>query len=634
MNTGARMGRGVSTDVTSGNVPVEIVVSALDRSFARLVVRLAGEHGMTDGAEQELLRCTALLVSAERADGNSCVELGEYAGQEVDLGGRVMRFPSLAEWQRLLLDSGVCTRASSDAADEAPTDGSSLFVLENERLYLSRYHRAESRLAVAIRRRAASVVAVDPTVSTARFRALFPSACDAATVDWQALAAVAALRSPLVFITGGPGTGKTTVAARLLALLLDRDPGLTIALAAPTGRAAARLSEAIGAAAVRDGLHELTQIAAATGGRTLHRLLGYHPATQRFRFHADRPLAEDVVVVDEASMVDVLMMDALFATLKPSARVLVLGDPDQLASVDTGFVLGDVTRAAQGDGRVGAVRYSAALIQAYATLSGVHGPALVHEDHPLPLQDVVIRLQVSWRFGRQVGIGRLAECTRLGRSDEVLGVLDDPACDDVALRDLPGTAAALLAPVQSQIERFLSVITPDDALGALAQFRILAALREGPSGVAGLNTLIESWLQRQGRFVAGWYDHRPILITANDPSTQLYNGDVGVVLAVGGVPMVHFPTPEGGVRSLSPSQLPMHETAWAMTVHKSQGSEFDHVLLVLPDVDSRVLTRELVYTGVTRARRSVTLFGDRRVLVAAIERSVARASGLVQRLRR
>lgn len=632
MSTGARMSTAVA--------PLEIVVSAMDRTFARLVVRLVGEHGAIGADGQELLRCTALLVSAERADGNSCVELGEYAGREVDLGGRVMRFPTLAQWRRILLDSGVCGSTSFSTADEISDVGLSLFVLEDDRLYLSRYHRAESRLAAAIHRRVASVVAVDATASTAstastaRFRALFPSASDAATVDWQALAAVAALRSPLVFITGGPGTGKTTVAARLLALLLDRDPTLTIALAAPTGRAAARLSEAIGAAAVRDGLHELTQIAATTGGRTLHRLLGYHPATQRFRFHANRPLAEDVVVVDEASMVDVLMMDALFAALKPSARVIVLGDPDQLASVDTGFVLGDVTRAAHGDGRSDAVRYSADLVRAYAALSGVNAPALVREDHPLPLQDVVIRLQVSWRFGRQVGIGRLAESTRLGRSDDVLGVLDDPACDDVALRDMPATAAALLAPVQSQVERLLSALTPDDALEALAQFRILAALREGPSGVAGLNTLIESWLQRRGRFVAGWYDHRPILITANDPSTQLYNGDVGVVLAVGGMPMVHFPTPDGGVRSLSPSQLPMHETAWAMTVHKSQGSEFDHVLLVLPDVDSRVLTRELVYTGVTRARRSVTLFGDRQILVAAVERSVARASGLVQRLRR
>lgn len=625
MSTGARTSTAVA--------PLEIMVSAMDRTFARLVVRLVGEHGAIGADGQELLRCTALLVSAERADGNSCVELGGYAGREVDLGGRVIRFPALAQWRRILLDSGMCGSASFNTADEISDVGLSLFVLEDDRLYLSRYHRAESRLATAIHRRAASVVAVDATASTARFRALFPSACDAATVDWQALAAVAALRSPLVFITGGPGTGKTTVAARLLALLLDRDPTLTIALAAPTGRAAARLSEAIGAAAIRDGLHDLTQIAATTGGRTLHRLLGYHPATQRFRFRASRPLAEDVVVVDEASMVDVLMMDALFAALKPSARVIVLGDPDQLASVDTGFVLGDVTRAAHGDERSDAVRYSANLVRAYAALSGVHAPALVREDHPLPLQDVVIRLQVSWRFGRQMGIGRLAESTRLGRSDDVLGVLDDPACDDVALRDMPATAAALLAPVQSQIERLLSALTPDDALEALAQFRILAALREGPSGVAGLNTLIESWLQRRGRFVAGWYDHRPILITANDPSTQLYNGDVGVVLAVGGVPMVHFPTPDGGVRSLSPSQLPMHETAWAMTVHKSQGSEFDHVLLVLPDVDSRVLTRELVYTGVTRARRSVTLFGDRQILVAAVERSVARASGLVQRLR-
>lgn len=614
-------GLSIASEIQVTSTLVGLRLSALDRSFADLLVRLARGQGMRDAEALKRLRWTALLVSAERADGNSCVELEAYADRTVHLDGEPVRFPSLPEWRRLLLASGL-------SAGDAP-----LLVLDGNRLYLLRYHRAEVRLAASIRERAALRTGDNIAASAARFRALFPSACEAAVVDWQAVAAGAALRSSLLFITGGPGTGKTTVAARLLALLLYQDPTLTVSLAAPTGRAAARLSEAIGLAAERDGLEELMPTAARVGGRTLHRLLGYHPITQRFRFHASRPLVEDVVIVDEASMVDVLMMDALLQALKPSARLILLGDPDQLASVDTGFVLGDVARAACGEKPSEDAHHSAALAQTYAMLAGVHPPSWTAGAQFQPLQDAVIRLQVSWRFAQQAGVGRLADATRRGRPNEVLAVLDDAAYTDVSLRDAPESIEALLSPVQAQVHQYLSATTARDALDALARFRVLVALREGIAGVTGLNAWIERWLEQQGRSVAGWYDHRPILITANDPSVQLYNGDVGVVLAVSGVPQVHFPTPEGRARAFAPSQLPMHETAWAMTVHKAQGSEFDHVVLVLPDVASRLMTRELIYTGVTRARRTVTLFGDRDSLAAGVERSVARASGLVQRLR-
>ncbi|HEY0931273.1 MAG TPA: exodeoxyribonuclease V subunit alpha [Gemmatimonas sp.] len=576
--------------------PVEL--SPLDDVFAEYVMRTALARG-TDAVSSPamvLLADTARLVSAERTTGNSCVDLAEYAGRSVTLGRRVVRWPDLAEWQHLLRHSGVSV--SGDITDALHL---SALTLDGSRLYLTRYHRAETRLARAMQRLMTASSGGATAAPSARFAALFPP--QEGRVDWQARAAEAALRWPLVFVTGGPGTGKTTVAARLLALLLDRDPTLTIALAAPTGRAAARLLEAVSTAAVRDGLHELDPVLPQLSGRTLHRLLGYHPATQRFRYGAHRPLAEDVVIVDEASMVDVLMMDALFAALKPSARLIVLGDPDQLASVDTGFVLGDVTRAAESPVAQGTA-----------------------------LERSVVRLAYSWRFGQQVGIGRLADAARLGDGAGAMAALQDASLTDVAWQEPHRSAAELLRAIEPQVQAFLTTTAPADALTTLGRFRVLCALRDGPTGVTGLNALIESWLQRQGRSIAGWYDHRPVLITANDPATQLFNGDVGVCLAADGMPMVHFPAPDGGVRSFAPAQLPMHETAWAMTVHKSQGSEFDHVLIVLPDADSRVLTRELLYTAVTRARRAVTVVGTDTMIEAAIHRSVVRGSGLTDRL--
>jgi len=579
-----------------------VELSPLDEAFAQFVMRTAQSHapGWATSAPLTVLGDTARLVSAERATGNSCVDLRELADTRVLLGERDVHWPTLAAWQLVLRESGVCSSGGCISSGETEDAPLAAFTLDGARLYLTRYHRAEVRLSRALRHRLQGAEG-DTEIPATRFAQLFPARTDA--IDWQARAAVVALQSPVVFVTGGPGTGKTTVAARLLALLLHRDPGLTLALAAPTGRAAARLLEAVSTAAVRDGLHELDRVMPQLNGRTLHRLLGYHPATQRFRHGPHRPLAEDVVIVDEASMVDLLMMDALVAALKPTARLIVLGDPDQLASVDTGFVLGDVTRAAQAE-------------QAKETT----------------LARAVVRLAYSWRFGQQVGIGRLAEAARQGDSAGAMAALHDPALPDVAWQSPHRTASELLAPIATPVQGLLATTTPREALSALARFRVLCALRDGASGVAGLNALIERWLLHQGRSATGWYDHRPILITANDAATQLFNGDVGVTLAVDGIPMVHFLGGDGRVRSFAPSQLPTHETAWAMTVHKSQGSEFDHVLVVLPDTDSRVLTRELLYTAVTRARRAVTISGSERMIEAAIQRSVVRGSGLTERL--
>ena len=608
-------------------------LSPIDVAFARFVARGAPEpHAM-------LLHHSALLVSAERSQGNSCVDLAAHTGQSSPDPASAFVYPGIDDWCTQLLASGRCVTANQllvDAHTLTP------LVLDGTRLYLHRHFAAERRLAAAVRARLTVAPAHELDESVTLFRTLFPGAATA--VDWQAVAAVAALRSPLVFVTGGPGTGKTTVAARLLALLLQRDHTLDIAVAAPTGRAAARLTEAIGAAVRREGLKTPEGAKLPSVGNTLHRLLGYMPWSEQFRFHAGNPLPHDVVIVDEASMVDVLMMDALFAALRPAARLIVLGDPDQLASVDTGFVLGDVARAARVAGGACPDTHSDALGNDYARLSGGRADWLETQPHTGALRDAVVRLRVSHRFGARSGIGALARATQEGDADAALAVLLDDAHPDVALDGMSaarGTAtgtstgahaAQLLGPLVPFIEQYLAMEQADDALAALARFRLLCALREGDMGVVGLNALVEQWLTAQGRDATGGYNHRPVLITANDVGMQLFNGDVGMTLAVDGVPMVHFRLPDGGVRSLPPARLPAHETAWAMTVHKSQGSEFDHVRFVLPATDNRLLTRELVYTGVTRAKASVSLVGTADIVRAAIQRSVARASGLVQQL--
>jgi exodeoxyribonuclease V alpha subunit len=617
-----------STAMPSGEL------TAIDRVFARFIARgVSAEYAA-------VLHHTALLVSAERAQGNSCVDLAAHAELASPDVTAHLRFPPLDDWRAALLASARCAVADDAAAEEDGYDLAPL-VLDGSRLYLRRFYAAERRLARAIRARiqAETASAASLDASAPLFRRLFPMA--AMAVDWQAVAAVAALRSPLVFVTGGPGTGKTTVAARLLAMLLDREAALDIAVAAPTGRAAARLTEAIGAAVQRERLEQVVAQQLPAAGSTLHRLLGYTPWNEQFHFHRGNPLPHDVVIVDEASMVDVLMMDALFAALRPNARLIVLGDPDQLASVDTGFVLGDIARAAGAAAGEQPEQHSYALANDYARLSGGSAALLEPQATTQPLRDMVVQLRVSYRFGARPGIGQLAAATQEGNAHAALAVLADETYGEVALDPWPAPgdrgvdtawADQLLAPLLPEIEAYLQANDAASGLAALARFRVLCALREGDTGVTGLNAQIERWLKGRGHRVDGWYDHRPVLITANDAGMRLFNGDVGMTMAIDGVPMVHFPLPAGGVRALPPSRLPAHETAWAMTVHKAQGSEFDHVRFVLPASDSRILTRELLYTGITRAKERVTIVGSPDIVRLATGRSVVRASGLIDRL--
>jgi len=481
------------------------------------------------------------------------------------------------------------------------------------RLYLYRYFRYEALLADAIRARAASQTEGpdDAAIIEQLDRYFAPS--ENSGEDGQRQTALTALRRRFSVISGGPGTGKTTTVVRILGLLLESPGGerMRIAMAAPTGKAAARLAASI--AALRESLPCTDDVKRAVPGQvtTIHRLLGTLPGSTGFRHNERNPLPCDAVIVDEASMVDLPLMTALVAALPPHARLILIGDRDQLASVEAGAVLGDICRAAELPG------------------SAVEGCVTV--------------LDRNYRFGDGSGIAALSRAVNAGDDREALRLLADAdsGSSAIALEATPTRETLkkrLAAPVLEGFRPCLEAETPADALRLFDRFRILTALREGPWGAAGMNHAAETLLHEAGliRRDTPFYRGRPVLVTENDYIHKLFNGDTGILLPdpETGNLRAFFAASDGTVRAIPPEFLPRHETAFAMTVHKSQGSEFDRVLIVLPPEDSILLTRELIYTGITRARKSVTLWSDESVFSAAVKRRTERRSGLRDKMSR
>jgi exodeoxyribonuclease V alpha subunit len=457
-------------------------------------------------------------------------------------------------------------------------------------------------------------------------------------INWQKVAAFAALRQRFSVITGGPGTGKTWTVARLLALLLEQPGGenLRIKLAAPTGKAAARLQEALS--------HSLTGLTCAAKVKarlqakdlttTIHRLLGTIPRSTNFRHDAGNPLPVDVLVVDEASMVSLALMAKLLAALKPDARLVLVGDQDQLPPVDAGNVLGDLCRAAAING------FSENFQNDYQRCSGETVAAKSFSAGG-ELENTVIQLRTNFRSGEMAALNNLSQAVNAGDADAAMKLLRQPAAA-LAWQPLPSARlfkAALRDAVVSHYGDVLKAATPAAALAALGKFRILCAVREGPFGTEAVNRiageiLAEAGLIAPDRVKSGSYAGRPLMVTANNYALKLFNGDTGVVWPAEGLSsLVYFPDEAGGIRAVARERLPEDETAFALTIHKSQGSEFDHVLLVLPEQTSPVLTRQLFYTGLTRARQSVRILAPETILRATVATQLQRMSGLTDALR-
>jgi exodeoxyribonuclease V alpha subunit len=591
-------------------------LSALDLHFARFIRGLAG-----DNAPEVAL--AAALVSRWRGEGHVCLDLSIPAGKYLPPGTDApVRCPELAPWRQILSESPVVGR---------PGEWKPL-ILTGSRLYLYRYWDYENSLAVILRQRMkAPPLALDEERLRHGLRRLFPSPTAATEIDWQKVAVFTAAVKSFTMISGGPGTGKTFTVAKILSLLSEQndDQPLRIALTAPTGKAAARMQEALQEARAALPCPELVK-SSLPAASTIHRLLGSNPHAPHPRYHEDNPLPVDIVVVDEGSMIDLALLSQLVQAIPASARLILLGDKDQLASIEAGAVFGDICPA--GHRRA----YSSAFAASCRHITGESIPARRPEVFVPPAADCHVELLRNYRFHGESGIAAVSNAVNEGDGPRALRVLKTAPAGDARWQTLPSPEdlpKSLAITLTETLAGYLTTTAPRDVFERFNRLRILCVLREGPYGVGYINNAVEEILHRCRiiRRDGPWYFGRPVLITSNDYTAHLYNGDIGIVLPDPegqNEPRVFFPTPEGTFRKILPSRLGSYETVFAMTVHKSQGSEFDRVLCLLPDRDIPLLTRELIYTALTRARRGVTVWGREDVFLKAVSRRIERSSGL------
>ena len=586
--------------------PLEVLhrhglLDEIDRYFAAHISTLDLEAGPA-------LALAAALVSQRTLAGDVCIDLADKSliRPYREILGDVL--PTLPKWLKDLRQSPVVA---------LPGDYRPLVLDEAGRLYLYRYWALEQRVAAAIRARAENApFIIDETTLASSLDKLFPA--DTPARD-QRTAAMTAVRRPLSIISGGPGTGKTATAIRILTLLQQLDPKrpLRVALTAPTGKAAARLRDTLTNA---DPSPDRLPFAELTETATLHRLLGFR-ANGRPAADVDQPLTHDVVLVDEASMIDLNLMAALLEALPERTRLILLGDPDQLASVEAGAVLSDLC---------------AGMVQP------TKGRATDHNSAAPSLDSCVTVLRHNWRFSQSSGIGQLAGAINAGDADGALAHLNDTRMPDIVFRPCPNNATLTTLIERHAISRFepcldstVNQVPVADQFARHLELRLLTAHRQGPTGSGALNQQIEHGLRSRGLI---WqtgpnYTGRPIMIERNDYHLGLYNGDFGIVLGEGDTQRVCVLGHDGTPRYFYPSRLPQNQTAFAMTVHKSQGSQFTTVILILPLYPSPLLSRQLLYTAVTRATSTVEIWGSETLLAAAIENPARRISGLADALR-
>ncbi len=609
---------------------IQGVISPVDWQFANYIGRI-------DATSEIVL--AAAMVSHALGQQHTCVDLQQRCDAGEAIPGSGIAPPPLPKWLQALQRSTVV----AGPGDHAP------LLLDRGLLYLYRYHHYENAVASGIGLRCCAQ-AVDEAWLAQRLGHYFPAS--PGRFDGQKLAAAIALSQRFCLIAGGPGTGKTTTVVKVLALLREwgqrSGQKQRICMAAPTGKAAARLAQAIRNALQHDPTID-SRLAAAIPGdvTTVHRLLGPLPSSSQFRHHADNPLSCDILLVDEASMIDVGLMAQLLCALRSGARLILLGDRDQLPSVGVGQVLQDLCAGLSQVSAADALRYPPRQRGLLERLCAFELPAARADAGP-GVSDGIALLQHSYRFAADSGIGELAVVVKAGDASvarSLLRRMDEGGVDAVRLLyPDPGSEAWLESLAEPYLELARAWRDPglpeQEKLRLLDQYRILCALREGSTGVTGLNHMVERYLSRQGLApsLQACFPGKPIMIVENNYALQLYNGDTGLLLRDGGGQLYAcFDGVEGDVRRLLPGRLPRWESSYAISVHKSQGSEYRHAALVLPQVDAQgsphpLLTRELIYTAITRARERLTLACSAEALVGALSRRAHRTSGLARKL--
>lgn len=559
-------------------IPVPIY-SLLDRALASFLVERSNLYADERRQLQEIL----LRLSSQLSTGDSCIPVDSDA--------------------RTLIERSGLTNSGVNGAEVRP------LVVENGRLYLYRYWSYENRLAQQLK----ALIGKSGNIDESLLARYFAESNSTSSVEchssaspsvhpvhnWQWEAAALALSSSFTIITGGPGTGKTTTVVKIVAMLLEQANSagnlINIALAAPTGKAAMRLQQSIVGSRKQLPCDENIRQMIPSQVVTLHRLLGPRRLSPYFKHRADNPLPYDLVIVDEASMVDLAMMSKLIDALKPQSKLILLGDRNQLASVESGAVLADLIDA---------------------------------------LPENSAELKQSFRFDEN--IKAVAEGVNEQRAEILWQALNEKRYANVSL-----LSNHAIARVVEQSQSYWTLVNDNaplvEIIATYGKFQCLATNRIGPLGVININEGVESLLADKGLIerddINGWYRGRPIIVTRNIPELGLFNGDIGITLNDSeGILRVYFDAEEGG-RDFIPSRIPHCETAYAMTVHKSQGSEFDEVLILFPEVMNPVLTKELIYTAITRAKKRVEISVTENIWLASVQQKIERHSGLVDKLK-
>ncbi|MBU2510280.1 exodeoxyribonuclease V subunit alpha [bacterium] len=603
------------------------VLQEIDIQFAELMVRLSG-NSPTDS----LFSASLLLNHTTARNRHICLDLKTAANRRlVDFfpdyrestvsGFSDIKTPPLQIWLDELKQSSVVGK---------PGEYCPLVLDENNRLYLYRYWEYEQKLAGIIRQRLAKTT---PPPQLLKLQNSFDSlfSLSKTSPDWQKIAAFMAVRNRFCVISGGPGTGKTYTIALILALLLELNPDYKIVLAAPTGKAAARLQDSLNNAKRNLVINRTLSDRIPASASTIHRLLGVRPGSSQFSHHEKNPLIADLFIIDEASMVSLALMSKLLQAIPIESRVILLGDKNQLSSVESGAVFGDISEAGDIDG------FSGKFIEDFQAVTGETiriGNGNSGDSAMTALSDSIVELKHSYRFETSPGIGALSRMVKEGNTENALTSLNSAILENIIHNPLPGSES-LKQRLNNIVEKYLlqsfKAKSVEESFSCHNRFKVLCSHRMGDYGVTGINQQIEQLLIQQKviDFETSFYKGKPIIIKQNDYNLGLYNGDTGIIWDdESGTLKAFFPGINNQFKSFSLARLPLHKSVYAMTIHESQGSEFDEILIVLPNVTSPIFTRELLYTAITRAKRSVEIWANDETLKIAIAAKTYRQSGL------